>query len=382
MRIAHFSDTHLGFSQYPVMNESGRNIRGQDILAGFKATIEDIVAYDPDLVIHAGDFFDHPHVDIRMQLAAQAGLRRLSQRLDGSTRPVVVITGNHDQPRNPKDPAALELFKDMPGVYVCARGYMQFEIKELSDVVVHAIPHDSLKILNEYTVDPVKNKINILTTHGVVGGSSQYMRVKGREYALPLDILARGWDYVALGHWHKWGPVAVGGYSENTTPAWYSGSTENNGFGDVGSEKGWLEVELDEGKRHVTRRPIPVRAMFDLKEVDAKNMTVEQIEESILNNLKDSAVAGAVVRQKVSNCSRDKWVLLNSNAIRKAAQSCLWFELRPFLKNEEELGSELLQEESAEMSIMDFIKNYGRTNEVEEVIVSKAVDVFKEVTGG
>ena len=55
-------------------------------------------------------------------------------------------------------------------------------------------------------------------------------------------MLSRDWDYVALGHWHKQGPVplvaagAVSGESE-VGRVWYAGSPENMGFGDLTSDR-------------------------------------------------------------------------------------------------------------------------------------------------
>ena len=73
----------------------------------------------------------------------------------------------------------------------------------------------------------------MLVSHGVVGGAKPYTRHVGREYAIPSEVLGRGWDHMAPGHWHKPGPVAIAGMSEATTRVWYAGSTEHCGFSDV-----------------------------------------------------------------------------------------------------------------------------------------------------
>ena len=58
INLAHISDTHVGFSQYPKKAPSGRGQREQDFVRAFVQAIDSIEKDDPALVIHAGDFFD------------------------------------------------------------------------------------------------------------------------------------------------------------------------------------------------------------------------------------------------------------------------------------------------------------------------------------
>ena len=59
MRIIHFSDTHLGYSDYGRFDSSsGINQRELDTYSAFKEIINFIIETKPDLVVHAGDLFD------------------------------------------------------------------------------------------------------------------------------------------------------------------------------------------------------------------------------------------------------------------------------------------------------------------------------------
>jgi len=59
MKIVHFSDTHLGYSDYGRFDsESGINKRENDVYDVFKEIVDYIIKTKPDLVIHAGDLFD------------------------------------------------------------------------------------------------------------------------------------------------------------------------------------------------------------------------------------------------------------------------------------------------------------------------------------
>ena len=57
MKIIHFSDTHLGFSDLDVTNANGVNQREADFYEAFKDVIEAIILQMPDYVIHTGDLF-------------------------------------------------------------------------------------------------------------------------------------------------------------------------------------------------------------------------------------------------------------------------------------------------------------------------------------
>lgn len=344
VRLAHLSDTHVGFTQYPRKAPSGRGQREQDFVRAFAQAVEHIADFDPPLVIHSGDFYDRPVVSLRHQKQGQDALARLASRPDGTLRTVVVISGNHDQPADPREPCALELDTPIPGVHVVTSRYQVIDCadlvaagqadKALENVVIHAIPHDVLRTLDFDEVQPLPNRTNILVAHGVVGGSDLYKRTVGREYALPIEVVVRGWDYVAMGHWHKRGPVAVGGMSEATTPVWYAGSTENNGFADVtdgnGRGRGYLQVEVQNSKApKVTGVDLPIRAMFKLPPIDASGLDPERVTDLLLEAARTAVIDGAVVSQPVTGITRDLWALVDLGAVRAATRAAVWYEAKP-----------------------------------------------------
>lgn len=353
--LAHFSDTHVGRTQYPVVSPvSGRNQREQDMLRAFAQAVEDIHAWDPPLVIHSGDVGDKSLLSYRLQLAIQNAFQRLSRRRDGTPRLNVVISGNHDQPRDPREPCYLEpALRPLKSVIVVTNRYEQVDVspyiergeapEELRDVVLHCLPHDALKRDDWSDVTPVAGKVNILISHGVVGGSELYKRCHGREYSIPIEVLTRGWDYVAMGHFHKPGPVCVGGFKEDTTPIWYAGSTENCGFSDlrdgVGG-RGYLQVQVAKGQvPKVTKKDLPIRAMFRLPAIDATGLDYEQLTDKLLENIRAADLAGAVVDQKVLGVSRDTWSLVDIGLARKVASDALWYQVTPIFA-EAEAGTE------------------------------------------
>jgi DNA repair exonuclease SbcCD nuclease subunit len=339
-RIGHLSDTHLCYQAYSALSSSGKNQRGTDIVAAFLNNVKDIVAQDPPLVIHSGDVADKSRVDTAYLLVLKQGLELLSGiRPNGTRRQVVVISGNHDQPRDYTEPCFLELFRSMPGVHIVTNEYKQIELGKyskadpvLKDVIVHALPHNQLKIVDFEDVKPIRGKINILTTHGVAGGTDLYRRSIGREYAVPTSVLGLDWEYVAMGHWHKPGPIMLS-EGARSSRVWYAGSTENMGFGDWASSqegRGWLDVEIKPGEDPVVvRKIVKIREMLRLPVIEASSLTAEDIFEQAFARIKETPLSGVVASQIVQGVDRQKWGLVDIRGLRRAASSALYYEIVP-----------------------------------------------------
>ena len=358
IRLAHFSDSHIGYEAYKALAVSGENQRSVDIVKSFVNIVADIIESDPPLVIHSGDMADRTIIPIRLILLIRAQISKLAAiRPDGSRRQVVLIAGNHEIPRSHKEACFLHLLDGLPGVHVVTNKYATIEFtehdapKELGNTVVHALPHDVLKTVDYETIVPVEGKYNILCAHGVAGGSELYVRSLGREFAIPTTVLARAWDYGALGHWHKQGPVPVGKESRGDKAVtkysriWYAGSGENMGFGDLrenGLERGWLNVEIASDKElTVTRRNLPIRHMLKLAQIDGAGKSIESIEQELVDSINTNNIQGAVVSQTVVNVPRDTWSLVNLAKVRLAAKAALHYEVvsRPYKDIETKPGT-------------------------------------------
>ena len=348
MRIAHISDTHLGYEAYRTVSGGGENQRGTDVIRAFVRCVDDIVEWDPDLVIHSGDVAEKPNISVRMMLLIRQQFARLAgERKDGTMRPLIVIAGNHDMPSASKEACFLELYRDMPGVeIVCVEPrVVKYDTETLLGLSVTCVPHEALKDLaleeRFEEVAPIPGRTNILVSHGVAGGSSLYRRVLGREYTIPTDVIVRDWDYAALGHWHKQGPVGAAG------KAWYAGSTENMGFGDLrdnGDERGYLRVTIEQGRTDVHVRNLPIRQMLRLPVIDASEKNIEEIEEAIQQNIEkakaDNKMAGSIVGQHVMGCSREKWALVPVAKIRERAnETALYYEVTLIKPGQEDAES-------------------------------------------
>jgi hypothetical protein len=371
--LAHLSDTHIGYEAYKTLSVNGENQRSVDFAKAFITVCDEIIAADPMVVVHSGDVADRTVIPIRLMLLIRRQVERLASiRPDGTRRQVIVIAGNHELPRNRREACFLELLRGLPGVHLATTKYERITFDgtgvsqgcdpALADVVVHALPHDVLKTVDFDEVRPIPRKVNVISSHGVAGGSELYVRSLGREFAIPTDVLARDWEYGALGHWHKQGPVplvSTGGAGRKRAEQltnedgvvepdesgekgriWYAGSTENCGFGDLkdnGQRRGWLQVTINAGQEPVVRRRnLPIRSMFRLATLDAAGMTPEQIAEALIAPLRNAPISGAVVGQIVEGVGRDIWSLVDLRRVRDAASSALHYDvtLKPLVRTD------------------------------------------------
>ena len=340
LRIGHFSDSHLGYEAYPALNDRGVNQRGVDVVRSFKNVCDDINNWDPPLVIHSGDVTERPKVEYRYMLAALQGFAELAgTRPDGTQRQVVVIAGNHELPRKHMEACWLDLLRHIPGLHIVTRRYetIRFDHQQhnsdpvLDNVVVHCLPHDTLKTVDFAGIQPYPDKTNVLTAHGVAGGSELFTRSLGREYHIPSEVLARDWEYVALGHWHKRGPVSVAGVKTEQGNVWYAGSAENISFRDLrnnSTDRGWLAVQYSNNELTVTPRNNTIRRMFRLRSIDGAELGPEQLEKQLVERINEADIEDAVIQQPVKNVHRDLWALVGTSSARDAAKNALHYEIQ------------------------------------------------------
>jgi DNA repair exonuclease SbcCD nuclease subunit len=202
LRILHTSDVHVYDSE-----ESVATIRG---------VVDIALDEGVDLVLIAGDLFDHPRVGTATADRVIAELARLEQ-------PIVVIPGNHDCIDDDSlynrvdltragphvyfvgDPDGAELIFEDLGLAVWARG-----------IEIHEPSH---RPLSSYRASDERYwRIAIAHGHHVPAGESSYRSSQIHE----AEIAALACDYLALGHVHVFRDVSAGDVT-----AMYSGSPDS-----------------------------------------------------------------------------------------------------------------------------------------------------------
>lgn len=323
MKVVHLSDTHLGYSNYSKLDpESGINQRESDFYGAFEKAVDRIVAMRPDAVIHAGDLFDTVRPQNR---AIETALRQLI-RLSEADIPTVLIGGNHSTPRLRETGNILGIFDHLEGVHPAYEPRAERFV--IGDLTVHAVPHSASPSVRELLagVEPnPETEFNIITLHVGIAGSNAYRMDEFNEQMVDPGDIPDGIDYVALGHFHKFSEVAERMY--------YSGSTERHGFGEVGQDKGFIELDLESGTVDFHR--LDVREMIDLAPVDASSMTSSDVLEAIRDNVERGEVRDKIVRLRVTGVRPETARALDVPSAKRMGADALYFDLKVERQGEE-----------------------------------------------
>jgi exonuclease SbcD len=317
-RLVHLSDTHLGLQDFDAADPAtGLNVREADLYRAFDACIDGAIALKPDVVVHAGDLFDAVRPGNRSLCVALEGFRRLS----AAGIPAVVIAGNHETPRTPAVGNVLRALAVLPGVHAVCDG--EVRVVEAGGLAIHAVADaptvDGLAAALA-KVEALPGRRNVLLAHaGVAFGAERAWAGEFNEHHVPHDLLVRlsGFDYIALGHWHRHAPV------RGTSNAFYSGSTERMSLDEAGNVPGFLEVALD--PLDVRHHAVPARPMVDLGEIDCAGLDPERV----LARVRESVagrVAGAIARVVLARLSPQTYAALDPADVRAFAAGALHFE--------------------------------------------------------
>jgi exonuclease SbcD len=199
-------------------------------------------------------------------------------------------------------------------------------------LAVLAVPHAALlgaRRSGEWRPD-ARARHNVLVTHPEVEGlfPTEATDYGGARVAL-AELVAGGFDYVALGHYHI--------VTEVAPLVWYSGSleyTSPNIWGESRQEahdrktKGFLVADLEQ--RRVEHVPLkPERRILDLKPLDASGMLAADLDAGIARSLADirGGLDGAVVRLVVENVPRALAHALDHEALRAFRAAALHLNL-------------------------------------------------------
>lgn len=349
IRIAHLTDTHLGYRALNKLDpETGRNARTVDFERAFEWAVDDIIARKPDGIIHAGDVFHQSR-------PTWQSLRHFIQqmkKIEAAGIPMLVIAGNHDTPRVRTGGSAYSVLElALPTVTFHAGYEAKSDYTTFLDLNLHvqAVPHGALTSDNPPIPSTVAGKLNIMVIHGMVKGILKAgQHAEPGEEELDTSLLDRGFDYVALGHYHlHMQPPGIAN-------GWYAGCTERNGWGDLDATPGYCMVTLDESGLAGTPEHIAyanARPMIDAKTVYADNKRGPEIAEDVIGKINalgkdDSELQRAMVRVRIANAERgDKREA--ESILKRELQDVVWHfsvaaEMPAFLTSPEK--PELLQE--------------------------------------
>lgn len=271
-KLAHFSDSHLGYRAGKLRNETTLvNQREQDGYDAYNEVIDDIIINKPDVVLCSGDIFHSPSPTTYTIHQAQLGLDKLVE----NNLPFYNIAGNHDSTDNVYDvPSNIVLDQPRLNLFSYSKPY---EVKEVAEgIVFHFVSHHGFLEQDKTFkhVNPIDGKFNILVTHGSVFDSAinAVLHTEGepREVVITEDLMNKNWDYTLMGHIHERGWVHSKDRKTDTAnrKQFYGGSLIRRGFSDKACplDRGWTMWTIDTEKRTMTPEfhTISQRPQYDL----------------------------------------------------------------------------------------------------------------------
>jgi len=322
MKILHVADTHLGYSAYRKVTEDGINQREMDAYDTFKQFVDYAIKSKPDLIIHAGDLFDSVRPNNRAITFAIKQIIRLSKK----NIPFVVIAGNHEHPKLKETGHIFSIFDHMDHVYPIYNAKcetLSFKINN-EKIMIHAIPQCEFKKQFNEELKKLKpdstSDYNIFVSHGAVTGIKVFSMNEFNELIIPTKILNKNFDYIALGHYHR--------YTKLASNAFYSGSTERFTFTDAPDKKGFLELELSDGKLKHTFIELENRAMIDPKPIKCSNLKLDEVMKKIKETVIEIKPKEKTFRITLEDIPAHIYRGLDFDEIRKMSGEATHYEIK------------------------------------------------------
>ena len=334
MKILHIADTHLGYSAYRKVTEDGINQREIDAYDAFKQFINYAIKSKPDLIIHAGDLFDSVRPNNRAISFAVKQIIRLSRE----KIPFIVIAGNHEHPKLKETGHIFSIFDHMDHVYPIYNSkyeMISFKIKN-KKIMVHAIPQCEIKKQFDEELKNLKPNqsadYNIFVSHGAVTGIKAFSMNEFNELIIPTQLLSKNFDYIALGHYHRFTKLA--------NNAFYSGSTERFTFIDAPDKKGFVEIELSNGKLKQNFIELGNRPMIDLKPIKCSNLKLDEVMKKIKETVKEIDPKEKTFRITLEGIPAHIYRGLDFDEIRKISGGAIHYEIKADVIKEGESKTE------------------------------------------
>jgi DNA repair exonuclease SbcCD nuclease subunit len=230
--VLHTADVHLGSDGYG--NAEHRAAHDERCRRALSGVVDRALADHVDLVLIAGDLFDHNRVPDEIVAFVQAELHRLRQ-------PVVILPGNHDSLYTNAIHDRHDIAAGASHIHVIRKLDGQLiEFPDLDLIVWGRAMEEHEPAFSPLAHVPGRDDRR---WHLAMGHGFFYEERQRPDRSSPIfadEIRDSGWDYVALGHQHVQTNV-----SQGSVTAYYSGApnTEWSGGPPDGSV---LHVDLSE----------------------------------------------------------------------------------------------------------------------------------------
>lgn len=320
IRFIHTADIHFGMENYGKLDtKSGIHSRLLDFERALNICIDYALEHNVDAFIFSGDAYKTAHPSPTQQKL----LMHCFLRLYKAGIPVVIIVGNHDNPLSFGKASSLDIFSELPvdGFHVIAKPTTLTLHTKNGPLNIVGIPwptRNSIAITNKHilktateitsyiakavgtiiqeyarALDPEIPAIlagHLTVSSGIFSGSEKRAIYGTDPVLMPSQLAIAPFDYVALGHLHRYQNLNPHGYPAVV----YSGSIERIDFGERKEEKGFCIVSIP-AKGHAIHEfiTIPTRPFI---QVEVHIEPGKDQTEQIINALQRHTITDAVIK--------------------------------------------------------------------------------------
>lgn len=315
--FVHTADIHFGVENYGFIDPAtGIHTRLLDFEKALNFCIDAAIERNVDFFMFSGDAYKTAHPSPTQQRL----LINCFLRLYKANIPVIIVVGNHDNPVSFGKAHALDIFGQLPvdGFHVFSKpGAVTLKTKN-GPVQVVGIPwpsrttlalslpstsaHDIAEQVSKHVCTLIDHYVATLSpeiptvmsghltvSSGIFSGSEKRAIYGSDPLFLPSDLAKKPFDYIGLGHLHRYQNLNPDGYPAII----YSGSPERVDFGERKEDKGFCLVTIHE-KNKTTHEfiKIPTRPFIQVEVYLQNNdqQTEQIIEELNKHDLKEAVI--------------------------------------------------------------------------------------------
>ncbi len=277
MKVAHISDSHLGYNQYRLVQ------RREDFFLAFKKAVEEAIERGVELIIHTGDLFESYHPD----MATLSQAIKLFTEIKSRGVKVVAIAGNHDRvlrrgllsPQKVLSDLELIEFIDPAG----STYYKDLFIAGFRYFPRSFIPAIRERFFEEFSREAERAGVSVFMFHQAF---DQYFPYE-MAYEITVSELPENFSYYAGGHIHTYHVAEVKGGLFS-----YPGTTEFHSKGEARVGRRGFNI-FDTETRELERVELEgLRPFFVLKSNEER--VPEDLRE-LLEKVKDSPLPPVVL---------------------------------------------------------------------------------------
>ncbi len=367
VRFIHFSDSHLGFIDYTSDDYTVQKAREEDAYKTVDLVIDHAIKTKPDFVLHTGDFFHRPSPYNKAIVRAASQFKRLS----AAGIPFYMIAGNHDLPRLDDSHSIHPLYEMFDG---CKVFYDQkYSVIDCGGYILHALPH--INFDDDFRTEIGKigvsdsSKPNILMMHlSMPHGFYKEEELGGGNFPAEKLGLLKEFDYVALGHWHRYNHLAKYGN------VCYSGSTERINSGETDHAKGFVEVEINGKGTGIKFIELPTREYLIINVNNYSSKSKDEILNEISKAVAGRNLSEILVKVNFDNVPSERYYEIMRENVLEMTGAVL--ELKLLKKR---VGEAIAFNASGNESVLDRLLGDLRSNITDDAVYSKFEALTKQL---